>query len=185
VEKEKETESLEALRSGSDFVLKRIYEENRSKFLNYAKRFSISDEDVLDVYQDSYVIFYNNVMSGKLKNLNSSVSTYLFAIGKNLIFDKMRRENKKVQYKVVDFEPDEVDVYNLNFSGVETNDRQKKLFEHFSDLGTKCQEILSFFYYEGLTISEIMEVGGYNSENVVKATKSRCLKTLKDKMNAK
>lgn len=62
---------------------------------------------------------------------------------------------------------------------------QRLLKEHFKGLGAKCQELLTLFYYRGYTIQEIMEKGDYNSENVVKAAKSRCMKTLKERIQGK
>lgn len=88
--------TLEELKSGSEKVLKTVYEENRDKFLNFARRYGLTEEENIDVYQDAYIVFYENVMNGKLEKLTSSVSTYLFSIGKYLIFDRMRKNKKSV-----------------------------------------------------------------------------------------
>ena len=176
--------TLTELRQGSEKMLKRVYEENRDKFLNYAKRFNLSEEENIDVYQDAYVIFYDNIMSGKLETLTSSISTYLFGIGKYLIFDQMRKNKKKVgsNYDLsLVGEVDEV-VGTFELERTELTTEQKLLQKYFGTLGKKCQELLTLFYYRGLTIQEIMQVGGYNSENVVKSQKSRCMKTLKERI---
>jgi RNA polymerase sigma-70 factor (ECF subfamily) len=57
------------------------------------------------------------------------------------------------------------------------------LKKYFDALGEKCQKILTLFYYQQYNIKEIMAEGNYNSENVVKSQKSRCLKTLKEAIN--
>ena len=176
--------TLNELRQGSEKMLKRVYEENREKFLNYAKRFNLSEEENIDVYQDAYVIFYDNIMSGKLETLTSSISTYLFGIGKYLIFDQMRKNKKKVgsNYDIsMVGESDEL-VSTFELERTELTKEQKLLQKYFGTLGKKCQELLTLFYYRGLTIQEIMEVGGYNSENVVKSQKSRCMKILKERI---
>ncbi|CAM4081292.1 RNA polymerase sigma factor [Zobellia roscoffensis] len=178
--------TLEDLRKGSDELLRRVYESNRLKFLNYARRYNLSEEENIDVYQDAYVIFYDNVMSGKLESLTSSISTYLFSIGKYLIFDKMRK-NKKVVTGDYDLsrvgETDEqVNTFDVERQTLTTE--QELLKKHFGSLGDKCQELLTLFYYRGFTIQEIMETKNYNSENVVKSAKSRCMKTLKEKIQA-
>ncbi|WP_446051224.1 RNA polymerase sigma factor [Zobellia laminariae] len=178
--------TLEDLRKGSDDLLKRVYESNRLKFLNYARRYNLSEEENIDVYQDAYVIFYDNVMSGKLESLTSSISTYLFSIGKYLIFDKMRK-NKKVVSGDYDLSrvaevDEEVNTFEMEKQSLTTE--QELLKKHFGSLGDKCQELLTLFYYRGFTIQEIMEAKNYNSENVVKSAKSRCMKTLKEKIQA-
>lgn len=175
---------LEDLRNGSDTVLKKVYEENRERFLNYAKRYNLSDDENIDVYQDAYVIFYNNVMSGKIESFTSSISTYLFSIGKYLIFDIMRKNKKMVSGEfdlaLVGDEDELVNTIELEPSGLTTE--QELLQKHFGGLGSKCQELLKLFYYRGYTIQEIVVAGEYNNENVVKAAKSRCMKTLKERI---
>ncbi len=176
--------TLEDLRNGSDAVLKKVYEENREKFLNYAKRYNLSEEENIDVYQDAYVIFYNNVMSGKIDSFTSSISTYLFSIGKYLIFDIMRKNKKKVSGNFdlsrVGDEDELVSTMEIEPSGLTAE--QELLQKHFATLGEKCQKLLKLFYYRGYTIQEIVIEGEYNSENVVKAAKSRCMKTLKERI---
>ena len=180
----KDNVTLSELRKGSDKLLRYIYEDNRDKFLNYAKRYNLSEDENIDIYQDAYIIFYNNVMSGKLESFTSSISTYLFSIGKYLIFDQMRK-NKKIVGENYDLsrvgEADgQVGTFEVERPDLTTE--QALLKKHFSELGAKCQELLTLFYYRGFTIQEIMEVENYNSENVVKAAKSRCMKTLRERI---
>ncbi|MGI9553041.1 MAG: RNA polymerase sigma factor [Aurantibacter sp.] len=176
--------TLEDLRKGSESTLKKVYEENRDKFLNYAKRFNLSEDENIDIYQDAYVIFYDNVMSGKIESFTSSISTYLFGIGKYLIFDQMRKNKKTVgsnfDLSMVGNEDELVSTFEMERPGLTVE--QELLQKYFGTLGKKCQELLTLFYYRGLSIQEIMQIGGYNSENVVKSQKSRCMKTLKERI---
>ena len=185
--KEAKTEiTLEELRKGSDKALKQVYEENRDKFLNFARRYHLSDEENIDVYQDAYIIFYDNVMSGKVESFTSSITTYLFSIGKYLIFERMKKNNKKVNSKfdlaIVGKEDEVVSGFEMEEQHLTTE--QVLLQKHFSTLGKQCQELLTLFYYRGYTIEEIMEVENYNSKNVVRAAKSRCMKTLRERIQA-
>ena len=178
--------TLEDLRKGSDTLLRRVYEENRGKFLNWARRYHLSEEENIDIYQDAYVIFHNNVMSGKVESFTSSISTYLFGIGKYLIFDQMKKNNKKVSSEfnlsIVGEEDELVSTLEIEEKGL--TPEQELLQKYFGTLGKQCQELLILFYYRGYTINEIMEAENYNSENVVKAAKSRCMKSLREKIQA-
>lgn len=183
----KETEidvTLEALRQGSDKVLKQVYEENRGKFLNFARRYHLSEEENIDIYQDAYIIFYDNIMSGKIESFTSSISTYLFGIGKYLIFDRMKKNKKKVSsaFDLALVGKEDELVSTIELEQQEMSAKQVLLKKHFGTLGQKCQELLTLFYYRGYTIQEIMEAENYNSENVVKAAKSRCMKTLRERI---
>lgn len=176
--------TLEELRAGSDKVLKQVYEEHRSKFLNFARRYSLSEEENIDIYQDAYIIFYDNIMNGKIESFTSSIGTYLFGIGKNLIFAKMKKNNKTIRSEynlaLVGKEDELVSTLEIEEQGL--TPEQQLLQKHFGTLGKKCQELLTYFYYRGYTIQEIMLAENYNSENVVKATKSRCMKTLRERI---
>ena len=180
------TITLEDLRQGSDQVLRQVYEENRDKFLNFARKYNLSEEENIDVYQDAYIIFYDNVMSGKIESFTSSISTYLFGIGKYLIFDQMRKNKKIVgsNYDLSIVGEEDVVVETLELEQPGLTNEQELLQKYFGTMGKKCQELLTLFYYRGYTIQEIMEHENYNSENVVKSAKSRCMKTLKERIKA-
>ena len=178
--------TLDELKQGSDRVLKKVYEENRDKFLNFARRYHLSEEENIDIYQDAYIIFYDNIMSGKVEEFTSSISTYLFGIGKYLIFDKMKKNKKTVRSEydlsIVGKEDELVTTFEIEEK--ELTPEQELLQKHFSELGQKCQELLTLFYYRGYSINEIMKAEDYNSENVVKASKSRCMKSLRELIQA-
>ena len=176
--------TVEDLRTGSDKVLRKVYEDNRDKFLNYAKRYHLSEDENIDIYQDAYIIFYDNIMSGKIESFTSKISTYLFSIGKYLIFDQMRKNKKTVggAYDLSRVGNDDMSIDAFEMESQNLTAEQMLLQKHFTTLGAKCQELLTLFYYRGFTIQEIMERENYNSENVVKAAKSRCMKTLRERI---
>jgi len=176
--------TIEDLKEGSEIIYKTIYENNRVKFIHFARRYNLEDDDIIDVYQDAYIAFYNNVMSGKLQFLTSSITTYIFSIGKFMIFDRLKKKNKM---KTVDFDlsllqKDAILVDSIEIETEALTTEQDLLKKHFKTLGKQCQELLTLFYYRGFTIKEILKEGDYNTENVVKSAKSRCMKTLRERI---
>ncbi len=178
--------TIEDLKKGSDSLYKLIYDNNRDKFINFARRYNLKDDDIIDAYQDAYIVFYNNVVDGKLTTLTSSISTYIIGIGKYLIFDKMKKNNKTINpdfdLSVIRNEDAVISTFEIETEDLTTE--QELLKQHFKDLGEKCKNLLTLFYYRGYTIKDILELGDYNNENVVKSAKSRCLKTLKERIKA-
>lgn len=173
---------LQELREGSEQAFKKVYEDNRRKFLNFARKYELSEDENIDIYQDAYIVFYENFTTGKITDLSSTVSTYLFSIGKYMILNKLKKNKKSVNSEVIMekvnnenafFDEEAIEAHSLTHE-------QELLQRHFETLGEQCKKILTLFYYRGFTIQEIMEIENYNSENVVKSQKSRCLKTLKD-----
>lgn len=47
------------------------------------KHFNLSDDDCKDVFQESFIILYDQICAGKLDELTSSLSTYFLAICRN------------------------------------------------------------------------------------------------------
>ena len=176
--------TLEDLKQGSDKVLQSVYESSRSKFMNFAKRYNLPNEDLMDAYQEAYIAFYDNVMNGKIKSFTSSISTYIISIGKYIILDKLKSNKKKINLDsdMCIIEHDKELINNLDFENQPLTTEQRLLYKHFSALGKKCQELLDLFYYRGFTIKDILEHTDYNSENVIKSAKSRCMKTLKERI---
>ena len=179
---ETDQQLFEALKKGSDDAYKKVYIDNKEAFINFARKFPLSDLELLDVYQDVYVAFYENIENKKLLELSSSIRTYLISIGKYMILDRLRKSKKKVLTNNLGYFSAEEDQQLMQFD-LERNVptvKQKLLQQQFNVLGEKCRIILSLFYYKHFTIKQIMEEGNYNSENVVKSQKSRCLKTLRE-----
>jgi len=93
---------FKSLRDGSEMAFKEVYEANRSTFLNFAKKYGLDTEAILDIYQDAYIAFYENVQNGKLVELKSSLATYLISIGKYMVLERLRKNKKTVKtYKIL------------------------------------------------------------------------------------
>ncbi|MFC4721380.1 RNA polymerase sigma factor [Geojedonia litorea] len=161
-------------------VLDKIYRENRSAFLNFAKQYKLPEQDYLDIYQDAIIAFYENVVSEKVQTLDSSIKTYLFSIGKFMIYKKINdyKYNKPIEQEMNAVLQKQIEYYE--YHEVSESDYQKLVLKCFGQLGKKCQKMLKLFYYEKFTLEEIKTYLNYDNYNVVKSQKSRCLKTLKD-----
>ncbi|MBQ4818833.1 sigma-70 family RNA polymerase sigma factor [Aquimarina sp. MMG016] len=172
-------EELLTLKKGDNRSLEKIYTEYRISFLQFAKKYNLDDDSLIDVYQDAFIALREHAIEGKLNHLKSSVKTYLFSIGKYMIYDRLRKKNNTVSYEDHSDFKDMSDTPEI-FEEPELTPEQQLLRKHFSALGKRCQEMLTLFYYRGLTIDEITETLGYENKNVVKSQKSRCLKSLKE-----
>lgn len=171
---------LAVLKSGDELAYQKIYEENREAFISFARKYGINEETIQDIYQDTIIVLYENIASGKLETMTSSLRTYLFSIGKYKILEHFRAEKKLVNVNL-GFEFKEVED-SLDFEENILNERQIALKNQLKNLGERCRNILELFYLKNLTISEIKITEGYENENTVKAQKSRCLKQLKQLM---
>lgn len=168
---------LQRLRSQGSKALEQLYRSYREDFLAFAKKYQATEEDILDVYQDAIIAFFENVSSGKIEQLSSSIKTYLFSIGKYKLIDKLKQKNKESNISHLDQikEPLE-DSFEEQ---IVLTHRQVQLREAINELGGQCKDLLILFYYRQYSIEAIKIEMDYKNENTVKANKSRCMKSLR------
>lgn len=176
-----EDKVISLLRNGDRETLRRLYESYRNEFTGFAGKFGVSATDSEDIYQDAIIVTYEKARSGQLESLDCSLKTYLFSVGKYMMLNH-RRSQQRTLRAMRDYEYDEAD-YDLMekvMNREPVSEYQQKLLENFKRLGETCRRMLDLFYRHGLTLDQIMETMGYDNKNVVKSQKSRCLKTLRE-----
>lgn len=174
-----ENEVIDLIREGDQRIMERVYFKYRKEFISWCKhKFQISEEDALDHYQDSLTIFFEKVMNGSLTDLDSSLKTFLFGIGKNRIRQQFDESTRRERHK---------EGLGEHYRFLAENDQAMEAYEEgrtlalrgFERLGTMCQEILQYFYFEKKSMSEIARIMGHKNEGVSRTTKKRCLEKLR------
>ena len=167
----REIELVERVKNGDPKAAKEMYTVLRPVFFNYFKKYSIEENIMKDLYQDTMLAFYRNMVRNKYDFRKSKLSTYFLAIAKNKVVDYFKSRDKII---------DEVsDVVYEPYTPPELTEQQLLLKEKFMQLGNKCQNIIRLFYYRGLSLKDIVDLGHYKDENSVKSQKSRCMKQLR------
>jgi RNA polymerase sigma factor (sigma-70 family) len=159
-------------------MLDALYTNYRSEFVAWAFReFKADKNAAIDVWQDCVVIFYENVVGGRIDKLNSTLKTYLFAIGKNIFLKqhKWYTRHSEIEETMVE------DAALLEFSGQQEQMEEKiQLVERaLSRLGDPCQKILRQYYYHRRSVEEIAHNMGYNNNDTAKNMKYKCMQRLK------
>ena len=170
------TNLLNFLKNDDQQFIKKFYNDNKNGFLLFAKRYNLQNDDVLDIYQDAVVALIENAKKGKIDDLQSSLTTYLFGIGKFMIFQKFKKEGKTFATENLE----NIELVYEDYSEDETNLQLKILQESFEKLGEQCRKVLQLFYYEEKKLDEIQDILNYTNKDVLKSQKSRCLKQLKE-----
>lgn len=171
---------IEGLKKGDEQFLRTFYYEHRDNFLQYAQKFPLEMHDKVEVYQDAILAIQAHAIKGNLDQIKSTIKTYLFSIAKFKIYDKLKKRNALKFEEFKEVYQDQFAFEETPFEGAVISLRQKLMQQAFSKLGNKCQELLTLYYYRGLSIKEIGESMSYNNENVVKSKKSQCLKKIKE-----
>lgn len=145
-------------------------------------RYNFSQEQADDVYQDSCIALYQNIVTGKLVTLTSSLSTYFTQI---CIFQalKKKRDNKLIDtLEEVQYDNSKVDVL-LELDGGFSVKQQMAMEDIVNHMPSPCDVILWSYYYDNMNMTEIASVIDYKNSDSVKAKKAQCMKRLKDKFS--
>lgn len=180
-----EVEIKRSLKSNQDKDLYKIYDLYKNPFFQYVKRYGLPKDDVADIYQDAFIALCENAKKGKLDDLKSNVKTYFFAIGKYMVYNKLKQGQKSVYMETIDnFQIDSVWAdYEMESESNQSNPEAEQLQIALKQLGGKCKELLNYFYYEEKKLDEIVLLMNYENKDVAKSQKSRCIKNLKNLLN--
>lgn len=172
------------IRRGSDEALVEVYRLHRNNFINWARNsYEIDEETAADVFQDTLIILHKNVIRGKLETLTSSLKTYIYGIGKNLIKDVMKKDKKHIRnLELMEHHPE---TYVHDQVKMELDDRQEFVVRLLETLGEPCKSILKLYYFKSYSLESIAESLNYKNDDVVKTQKSRCLNELKKQVRAR
>lgn len=165
------------IRTGGQAELGMIYEEHRTEFIHWITReFHCSMDDSKDIYQLTILIFYENVKSGKLEHLVSSVKTYLFGIGKNVAMENMRKAKRNVPINQEKW----LKEYLIDEPEQPVDENLFTIAQNaLKDLGQPCQQLLELYYYEKKSMEEISEKLNYKNADTAKNQKCKCMARLR------
>lgn len=175
--------------------LNRFLSDERGRVLSYLrKQFSVSDDDLDDIFQESSMALFLNVRDGKLSTLTSSLGTYFIKVcinqtlkflGKNSktkpLFDDRRITNS-------DFVRDDkiAELYGvcLDAEEEERKTRMELLVNNIiASMTDTCKNILHSYYWDDFSTSTIADMFNFSDANSVKAQKYKCVKKFRDKYN--
>lgn len=174
--------------------LNRFASSQWDKALAFLKnRFGIDEDDCKDIFQESFIVLYNNIQAGKLDNMTASLSTYFMSICRNKALEMLRGSAKSVNVDsemsltLMDGEvqSEKIEALLALDNGDEAIEAQKEELVRtiVKDLPSPCNELLWGFYRDNLSMKSLAEMFNYSSEGVVKVTKHRCCEKFRARYN--
>ncbi len=171
-------EWLDLIKSGNEKAISQIYETYREEFFKWIKnKYQCTEQEALDTYQESVLVLYNNIKKGKLTKFTSTIKTYLFAIGRNVVLYN-RRKFRKEQSSITDHEHNIADKDSIQVN-LQVSERQKILVSVLDKMGNPCKALIVLFYTENTPFKEIAKRLNYKTDTVARMQKMRCLKKMR------
>jgi RNA polymerase sigma factor (sigma-70 family) len=167
---------IQGILRSDDRALEQLYSEHSEMVRNLILTNSGSEDDAKDVFQDTIIILFEKIRSGKF-TLSSSIKTYIYSVSRNLWLYRLRqtKKNSNLNDSMMTVVTDET---NIESFCEETHDKGK-MTRFINLLGESCKKILMLFYYERLSTKDIALKLHLAGSDYVKTQKYRCLQKLK------
>lgn len=175
--------------------LNRFISGEKGKILTYLrKNYSVSDDDIEDIFQEASVALFLNLRDGKLTSLTSSLGTYFMKvcinqtlkfIGKKSKVTPLIDENRISNSNAVrDDKIDELYGFCMDTEEEDKKVRMELLVNNIiASMTDTCKNILHGYYWNDFSTSTIADMFGFSDANSVKAQKYKCVKKFTDKYN--
>jgi RNA polymerase sigma factor (sigma-70 family) len=161
---------------GLEAAVKFIYREHFDSLSWFVLHNNGSRQDAEDIFQEVVVSFIELVQKEKFRG-DASVKTFLFAMNRNTWLNELKKRGR-TELRELKYEKEQ-DKTELDVSHFIVNREAKsEVMKLVDQLGDTCKKILLMFYYENLSMKEILGGLEYENEQVVRNKKHKCLKKL-------
>ena len=172
-------------------ILNRFASQQWDKTLAFLQgKYSLPRVDCEDIFQESFIILYQNILDGKLKDTTASLATYFNAICRNKAHELLRGRGKTVFLS--DEYPDAThnafsserieNVLSLEEESVQLEQKKTALVrEIVKELPAPCDKIIWGFYRDGFSLKTMAYMLGYKSEDSIKVRKHRCVEKFRQR----
>lgn len=167
----------------------------KGRVLSYLrKKFSISDDDLDDIFQEASMALFMNVREGKLTSLSSSLGTYFMKVCINQTLKFLGKRDKSVPLfnenaivnpnAVRNDKIDELYGFCIDTEEEDRKIRMERLVNNIiSSMTDTCKNILHGYYWNDYSTSTIADIFNFSDANSVKAQKYKCVKKFREKYN--
>jgi RNA polymerase sigma factor (sigma-70 family) len=139
-----------------------------------------TEQDADDIFQETVVSFIDVVQKGKFRQ-ESGIQTFLISISKHLWYNEIRKRQRADNREKI-FELERVQEDETVTEIIQDREMKQQLNHLLQELGEVCRKILELYYYEGLTMKEMVSQLHYENEQVVRNKKYKCLQQLTERI---
>lgn len=180
---------IEGLKAGGS--QRQIFERDLYKTYFYlvrhgTKKYGIALEDAASAYSDTIISIINQVSSARFEG-RSTLKSYTYQIFSNKCVDLLRKEatNKRKADHGLSIDSLVTELPDQARNVVQqliAKEQRITLMHKLQEIGGKCKQVLLFFE-DGYSDREIAGMMEYNSAEVVKTSRLRCLDKLRKLMS--
>jgi RNA polymerase sigma factor (sigma-70 family) len=163
--------------------------------------FKLSEDDFEDIFQESVIALYKNIGTP----ISCTLSSYFYIICRNQTLKHNRKESKIEHYNMSESAYNEQEKTGISSQKLNTilrtipseritpqiaetpdivfdfSNMKKRVHKALDEMATKCKQLLTKFYIEGFSWTEIALEFDFNNADTAKASAQRCRNRFKEK----
>lgn len=166
---------LDLMKKGDEDALLIVYKQNKKAIASLVMRNNGSEHDADDVLQESVIILWERVKSGRFE-YTAKLSTFLYAVAKNVW---SRKRLRKLREPATEFDNDLFgSTERSQLDDMIETERSRTIADALERLGDPCKTLLLLYYWEERSQEEIAAQMGFANAATVKSKKYTCKKML-------
>lgn len=169
----KDSEIIEKIKKGDERALDYLYKKNYRMMVKMIIKNNGSEDEAKDVYQEALIVFWQKVLSEDFM-LTSKISTYLYSICQNLWRKELDRKSRHSNET-----PEGSEIFDID-----RKERIEIINKCINDLGETCRSILTYYYFDKLSMNDIAEKMGFANSDTAKTKKYKCKLELDKKIKS-
>ena len=173
-----DVEVLQKLQAGSDLdnVIRNLYRSHYRMVNYYIKQNNGSDADAQDIFQEVVISFVKTVQAGMFR-AESSISTFINVLARNAWINEVKKR-ERTKRRDEKFQNEKLDVETDASRYIISREMTAQIENLLQALGNNCKKILLAFYFDNLSMKEILQLMHFENEQVLRNKKYKCMKQL-------
>jgi RNA polymerase sigma factor (sigma-70 family) len=137
-------------------------------------------QDAEDTIQEVIVTFIDIIRNGKFRG-ESSVKTFLMSLTRNAWLNNLRKRERSSARDVI-FETQRGHIEESMLEHINEQEKKKQILLLLDQAGEMCKKILLLFYFQEMSMKEMVAHLPYENEQVIRNKKSKCLQKLSEQL---
>ena len=158
---------LARIEKGDETALEYLYQKYYRMMIKLVISNSGTEYEARDIYQEALIVLWQKAVSGNLV-LTSKLSTYLYSICQNLWRKELDRKSRHSNET-----PDRTE-----YMEHDRDERVRIIRDCIEQLGETCQKVLTYYYFDGMSMNDIAEKLNFSNTDTAKTKKYKCKKRL-------
>jgi RNA polymerase sigma factor (sigma-70 family) len=168
---------LERIRNNESKEIEGIYDKYIKRFVNHFHfKYGVEYDLANEIYNDAVLTFVIKVQTERIKSLDCSIKTFLYAIGYKFMLKKYEQIQK---FANEDIESKAMEVIRFA-DNLESSERKEYLIKAIGKLSPECREIIDLSFFKDWENEIIAKRLGFDTVNALRIKKSRCIQKIRN-----